>query len=298
VNKINSVKRVEVVGNIRRRSDTMTEYKSFYKTVSGGEGDRCKYPTRLDMYGCGCQHDCRYCYAKSLLEFRGLWNPQLPSMADHEKVARKLDKIESGTILRLGGMTDPFQPCESEYNHTKWLIEELNQRNIGYLIVTKSATVTDALSVMDKDLAHIQVSYTYTEGLAPEGYEKASEPKDRLNAASKAYQMGFDTQIRLSPYVPKFVDLNKVLECPVEKVVVEFLRINPMIARTLPEGNWNDWCEKSGGYRHLPLILKCLMLEPLDGKKRITVCEDHPEHYKYFKEHYNPNPDDCCDLRK
>lgn len=434
------------MGSTLRRNDNMTEYKSFYKTVDGGEGDRCNYPTRLDMYGCGCQHDCNYClypdtmilmydgtskaikdvevgdtiygfkkngkfvkaevlnkwdtvkdaykvtledgtelicsgdhrwlssngwkytttgkigevqrpyltisntikgvelpistkklkattravisieeysknenlidittstenfiangcishncYSKSLLEFRGLWNPQLPSMADRKKVARKLDKIESGTILRLGGMTDPFQPCESEYKHTTWLIEELNKRNIGYLIVTKSATVEDALSIMDKDLAHVQVSYTYTEGLAPEGYEKASEPRSRLKAAAKAQSMGIDTQIRLSPYIPRFVDLNKIIECPVEKVVVEFLRINPMILRTLPEGNWNDWREKSGGYKHLPLIVKCKMLEPLEGYKRITVCEDHPEHYKYFKEHYNPNPDDCCDLRK
>ena len=37
------------------------EFKSFYKTVGGGEGDRCNYPTRLDTYGCGCQHDCDYC---------------------------------------------------------------------------------------------------------------------------------------------------------------------------------------------------------------------------------------------
>lgn len=36
------------------------EFKSFYKTVGGGEGDRCSYPTRLDLYGCGCQHDCKY----------------------------------------------------------------------------------------------------------------------------------------------------------------------------------------------------------------------------------------------
>ena len=43
------------------------EFKSFYKTVSGNEGNKCNYPTRLDLYGCGCFHDCSYCYAKSLL---------------------------------------------------------------------------------------------------------------------------------------------------------------------------------------------------------------------------------------
>ena len=34
------------------------EFKSFFKTVTGNEGGKCRYPTRLDPYGCGCMHDC------------------------------------------------------------------------------------------------------------------------------------------------------------------------------------------------------------------------------------------------
>ena len=52
----------------------MAEFKSFYKTVEGNEGQKCHYSTRLDTYGCGCAHDCNYCYAKSLLDFRDLWD--------------------------------------------------------------------------------------------------------------------------------------------------------------------------------------------------------------------------------
>lgn len=37
------------------------EFKSFFKSVGGNEGDKCKYPHRLDTYGKGCQHDCSYC---------------------------------------------------------------------------------------------------------------------------------------------------------------------------------------------------------------------------------------------
>lgn len=54
------------------------------------------------MYGCGCQHDCKYCYAKSLLDFRNLWNPNDPSVADINKIERKIKKLPKGTILRLG----------------------------------------------------------------------------------------------------------------------------------------------------------------------------------------------------
>ena len=67
----------------------MKEFKSFYKTVQGNEGNKCNYPTRLDTYGCGCAHDCKYCYAKSLLDFRGMWDPEDPAVAP-------LDEIEKG----------------------------------------------------------------------------------------------------------------------------------------------------------------------------------------------------------
>lgn len=32
------------------------EIAKFFKKVEGNEGDKCKYPTRLDSYGCGYKH--------------------------------------------------------------------------------------------------------------------------------------------------------------------------------------------------------------------------------------------------
>ena len=63
------------------------EFKSFFKIVGGNEGTLCRYNTRLDTYGCGCSHDCQFFYAKSLLEFRGLWNPSAPSVAGANRMA-------------------------------------------------------------------------------------------------------------------------------------------------------------------------------------------------------------------
>lgn len=51
---------------MERHKTEPKEFKSFLKTVTGNEGGKCRYPTRLDSYGCA------YCYARSLLEFRGL----------------------------------------------------------------------------------------------------------------------------------------------------------------------------------------------------------------------------------
>ena len=151
----------------------MKEFHSQLKTVGGGEGDRCLYPTRLDMYGCGCQHDCQYCYAKALLGFRNLWNPEEPRCTDKRTAHRIMDKLHPGEVVRLGGMTDPFQPMEEKYRLTEWAIGELNKRRIEYLIVTKSASVAKCRN-LHPQLAHVQISYTHTEGMAPEGYEHAS----------------------------------------------------------------------------------------------------------------------------
>ena len=131
----------------------MKEYKSFYKTVDGNEGQKCNYPTRLDTYGCGCVHDCKYCYAKSLLSFRGLWNPYDPSVADINKIEKKIKTLTKGTIVRLGGMTDCFQECEKEFEVTYKTIQLLNKYGIHYLIVTKSDLIASDkyLKVLNKN---------------------------------------------------------------------------------------------------------------------------------------------------
>lgn len=125
----------------------MKEFKSFYKEVTGNEGGKCRYNKRLDTYGCGCAHDCSYCYAKSLLSFRGLWDAVEPSVASLTKIERKIAKLEPGSIVRLGGMTDCFQPMERRERITKGTIELLNKYGIGYLIVTKSDLICEYMSI-------------------------------------------------------------------------------------------------------------------------------------------------------
>lgn len=135
----------------------MKSFSLFYKDTGGNEGDKCNYQTRLDSYGCGCQHDCNYCYAKSLLNFRNLWNAQKPVVASTKQVRNAINDIKKKKIqiVRLGGMTDPFQPMELQYRTTYQIIKMLNKHKIGYLIVTKSHLVAndEYLEIYDKDLA-------------------------------------------------------------------------------------------------------------------------------------------------
>lgn len=278
----------------------MNEFKSFLKTVGAGEGDRCHYPTRLDPYGCGCQHDCSYCYAKSLLEFRGLWNPCSPRVADIDKIKKAIKKLPKGLPVRLGGMTDPFMPLEKDLGVTLATLRALNEAGQPYLIVTKSALVAEPeyLMAMKPRLAHIQISVTCTDDEKSATYEHASPPSKRLEALRTLQSLGFDIQLRLSPYLEQNIDPEILRRYSPQKAVVEFLRINHWIENWFPVDK-SQYTLESGGYKHLPLSTKRQQIERLTQAlpfTRFTICEDEPVAYEFWKMQFNPNPNDCCDL--
>lgn len=228
-----------------------------------------------------------------------MWNPFDPAEADITKVYRRLDKIPSGTVLRLGGMTDCFQPCEREKQVTYKTIEALNQRGIGYLIVTKSDLVSEDeyIELMDKDLAHIQITVTCLDDrfYKEKHYENAPEPSKRVKAILKLQEAGFDVAIRLSPLLEEYMDFDKLNSLGVKKGIVEFLRTNHWIRRWF-DVDYSKYTLKEGGYQHLPLEEKLRVLSKIKGME-ISVCEDVTAHYEYWQEHVNPNRDDCCNLR-
>ena len=277
----------------------MTEFKSFYKSVGGNEGGKCNYPTRLDTYGKGCSHDCSYCYAKSLLSFRGLWDAENPSVADIKKIKRKVAQIAGTHIpIRLGGMTDCFQPAEKKYKVTYETIKALNENRVPYLIVTKSTLVAsdEYMAILDKKLAHIQITVTTTDDGLSKTYEKASVPSERVKAIEKLQANGFDVALRLSPFIPQYIDYDKLNAVKCDKIIVEFLRVNHWIKKWF-DIDYSDWTVKQSGYLHLPLEKKKELLKNIIGFEQISICEDESEAYEYWKANVNHNPDDCCNLR-
>ena len=280
--------------------EEIREFKSFFKTVGGNEGNKCHYPTRLDTYGCGCSHDRKYCYAKSLLDFRKMWIPTNPSVADINKIKRKIAKLPKDVpAIRLGGMTDCFQPIEKTHRVTYETIKALNENRIPYLIVTKSAIVADDeyIEILDKDLAHIQITVTTTNDELSKTYEKASVPSKRIKAIEKLHAAGFDVALRLSPYIPEYVDLDILNNVKCDKILVEFLRVNTWIKKWF-DVDYSEYTVKQSGYQHLPLEKKKEYISKITGFKEMTVCEDESEAYEYWQKNFNHNPDDCCNLRK
>ena len=275
----------------------MKDFGSVKKTVEGNEGDKCLHRTRLDTYGCGCAHDCSYCYAKSLLKFRNLWDAQHPAIGDITRIANEIRKIPKTEVVRLGGMTDCFQPAERLHKITYKTIRLLNKRRLHYLIVTKSALVADYMDVLDKELAHIQITVTTLDDELCATYEKASPPSERVKAILKLQENGYDVSLRLSPFIPEYVDLGALNGLGIDKICVEFLRANTWIKKWF-KIDYTDYSVRQGGYWHLPLEKKIELLKGLTGFKEITVCEDEDRAYQYWKENVNHNKEDCCNLRR
>lgn len=277
----------------------MKEFKSFYKDVADRKFNTwCRWTKRLDTYGCGCAHDCKYCYAKSLLNFRGLWNTTAPAVADLNKIEARIKKLPAGSIVRLGGMTDCFQPIEKQLRVTYETIKLLNKYGIGYLIVTKSHIVADDeyTAILDKNLAHIQITVTTTDDELCKRYENASPPSMRIAAIEKLHALGYDVSVRLSPFIPQFVDIDKINAINCDKILIEFLKVNAWVRKWF-DIDYSEYSLKYGGYWHLPLERKIELVSLITGFQQVSVGEYVKEHYEYFCNNVNWNPMDCCNLR-
>lgn len=152
------------------------------------------------------------------------------------------------------------------------------------------------MAIYDKNLCHIQVTVTSTDAETSRSIEKASYPKERIAAIEKLHAAGFDVAIRLSPYIPQFVDIDVINEIKCDKILIEFLRINTWIKKWL-DIDFAEFKVKSGGYLHLPLNKKIELLS-LIKKEHMSVCEDVTCHYEYWRDNVNENKEDCCNLRK
>ena len=195
-------------------------------------------------------------------------------------------------------MTDCFQPIETTHKITYETIKYLNQKKVPYLIVTKSDLVAtdEYMSILDKDLAHIQITVTTTDDDLSLSYEKAVVPSRRIKAIEKLQENGFDIALRLSPYIPEFVDLSILNNVKCDKIQVEFLRVNSWIKKWF-DIDYTPYVVKQSGYLHRTLADKQNLISKITGFKEVSVCEDETNAYNYWKNNFNPNPDDCCNLR-
>lgn len=272
-------------------------YKSPYKNINGRKfNDWCVYKKRIDTYGLGCEHNCSYCYAKTLLEFRGKWN-HIPLNSDFAEIYYRIKKLVRGEVVRLGSLTDCFQPMEKQNRITYETIKQLNRFKINYLIVTKSSLVSspEYLEIYDKNLAHFQISITGTNNNEVFKNEKASLISERIKSIETLYGLGFDVCVRLSPLIENRIDFDVINSIKCDKILIEFLKVNHFVKKWF-NIDYSEYSLKYGGYEHLQLGKKIELVNKITGFNQVSVGEYVSNHHKYFSQNVNFNKNDCCNL--
>ena len=269
------------------------EFKSPYKQLDRKVNTWCKYTKRLDTYGLGCEHHCQYCYAKSLLEFRNKWGV-VSCPANMRDIIKSIYDLKRSDVVRLGVMTDCFAPIEIQHKNTFRTIQLLNNHKINYLIVTKSDLVADDLymNIYDNSLAHIQITITATKDIE---FEQAPCFDKRIKAVEKLYKNGFDVSVRLSPYLPEYVDVNVINDIECNKILIEFLKVSPFVRKAF-DIDYSQYSLSYGGMMNLPLQYKINLVSKISNYDQISVGEYVYYHYLYFRDNVNYNKTDCCNL--
>ena len=257
----------------------------------------CRHDTRLDTYGRGCLHNCDYCYARHMLDFRGNWSPYYPAVADIGQIREIVSTLPRNEVVRLGGMTDCYQPIERIEQVTLNTIKALNDYGIHYLIVTKSAACVfpEYLDAYDPAISHFQISITSTDDWRGNRYETASPMSLRIWAVEELERHGFDACVRLSPYIPEFVDVHAINNINCAKILIEFLKVNPFTRRVF-DLDYTHYTVKYGGQMHLPIQEQDAYIERITGFDELSVGASTYDEYMHFRDK-NANPYDCCNLR-
>lgn len=261
----------------------------------------CFFPLQLDCY-VGCSHKCIYCYAENYK--KKVRKIKITNLKEIMKSYKERESpigmaIKKKIPIRLGARTDCFQEIERKEKITKRVIEELNELNHPYIIITKSPLVADYIDILNEKLAVIQFSIsTLNDGIIKKLEPYAPFPSQRLKAMEELSNAGFITIARFSPIIPS-VNLNeaeKIMERIADytkHVIVEFLRAREEIVKILELGDY----VKKGYYYRYNLHKKLKAYEKLKELAnnyglKFSICSDGDKVPYYLSDTIN-----CCGIK-
>ncbi len=156
----------------------------------------------------GCEHACRYCYARFMKRFskhEEKWGSFVDVKINAAHLLRKIIfRAKRGEVL-LSSVCDPYQPLEKKYELTRACLEILLQNDFPVSILTKSSLV-----VRDIDLflsfSQCEVGLTVTtdnERMRRIFEPNASTIKERVEALAKLHRSGVKTYAFIGPILPQ-----------------------------------------------------------------------------------------------
>jgi DNA repair photolyase len=190
----------------------------------------------------GCVHGCVYCYARFMKRFTAHpepWGTFLDAKINAAEVlknqlSRRREPLKE--VVFFSSVTDPYQPAESKYKLTRYLLEVLLEYQVPISILTKSDLVVRDIDLLKRfDSCNVIFSLmTLDDELAHRLEPRAVSPSRRLKALSTLRESGIRTFGFVSPYLPGVSDIDQIVEAlsgSIDEIGVEAINTR--------SGNWS-----------------------------------------------------------
>ena len=166
---------------------------------------------QVDPY-VGCEHYCYYCYALAKAETD--WSKEIQTHKNIvEQLSKEIDEIPPQTIY-MGYHTDPYQPCEVEFQQTRKALEVFIEKGFSASILTKSDLVVRDIDILKemKDAA-VSVSVAFNDNSTRRLFEAATmDTEKRIEALRRLKQAGVRTGALVCPVIPYITDAIKLID--------------------------------------------------------------------------------------
>lgn len=206
----------------------------------------------------GCEHGCIYCYARPTHEYWGYsagkdFESKIIVKQNAVELLRKFlsrKKYEPKPIL-LSGNTDCYQPIEKQLEHTRKLLQCMDEFCQPVGIITKNALVRRDIDVLKSlaknNLVKVNISLTtLSNDLHHKLEPRTAAPTLRLKTIEALSKENIPVGIMMAPVIPGLTDneIPEVLKAASEAGAISaaytLLRLNGAV-----EPLFQDWVEKN-----------------------------------------------------
>ena len=133
-------------------------------SACGSQVILCDLPIRFDTYR-GCSHNCKYCFVrKKVTSFMHAVEPARKTNSLRRFISGKRTRdtnwCDWNIPIHWGGLSDPFQPAETEYRESMSALKVFADTYYPFVFSTKGAAVAEKeyLSILSKTNSVGQVS--------------------------------------------------------------------------------------------------------------------------------------------
>ena len=183
----------------------------------------------------GCEHNCVYCYAPSVLNEKREWGSFVDIKRNLPNIlAKELKKKKKGRI-GIGTVTDAYQPAEKKYEITRKCLKQLLKHDFPVCLQTKSSLILRDVDIIKKfSVKEVGFTITTNDDETRKKYElNSSSVEERLSALKIFEENNIKTWVFIGPVMPfiteKGIDklIENIAKAGVKNVIVDRLNLKP-----------------------------------------------------------------------